>query len=151
VIFVTARDSVEERVKGLSLGADDYIIKPFAFDELQARIAAVLRRRSALQTVEYADLRIDLVRRSVWRAGRPIDLSPREFDVLRFLLSRSGRVVSRADLLREVWRISFDPGTNVVDVHIARLRRKLERQGPALLHTVRGEGYMLSKDGHAHA
>jgi two-component system copper resistance phosphate regulon response regulator CusR len=149
VMFVTARDAVEERVKGLQLGADDYIIKPFAFDELLARIQAVVRRRQAMGPVEYSDLRIDLARRAVWRSGKPIDLSPREFDLLRVLLARRERVVSRPELLHEVWGIDFDPGTNVVDVHVARLRRKLERQGPPLVRTVRGEGYMLSEAGDA--
>ena len=145
-IFVTARDAVEERVKGLSLGADDYIIKPFAFEELLARIHAVVRRRRAAEPVEYADLRIDPARRAVWRAGRPIDLSPREFDVLRALMARPDKVVPRADLLRDVWGISFDPGTNIVDVHIARLRRKIDRHGRPLVRTVRGEGYMLAEN-----
>lgn len=144
VIFVTARDAVEERVKGLRLGADDYIIKPFAFDELLARIDAVVRRRQSLTPIEYGDLRLDLARRSVTRAGRSIDLSPREFDLLRALLARAGDVLSRKELLHDVWAIDFDPETNVVDVHIARLRRKLDRHGSPLLHTVRGEGYRLS-------
>jgi two-component system copper resistance phosphate regulon response regulator CusR len=149
VIFVTARDSVEERVKGLRLGADDYIIKPFALEELLARIQAVVRRRRALEPVEYADLRIDLAQRAVWRAGQPIDLSPREFDLLRVLLARRDAVVPRTDLLRDVWGIDFDPGTNTVDVHIARLRRKIERRGRPLIRTVRGEGYMLAENDHA--
>jgi DNA-binding response OmpR family regulator len=145
-IFVTARDAVEERVKGLKLGADDYIIKPFSLEELLARIQAVVRRRRAQEPVEYADLRIDLARRAVWRAGRPIDLSPREFDLLRALLLRRENVVSRAELLREVWGIGFDPGTNVVDVHVARLRKKIERRGRPLVRTLRGEGYMLAEN-----
>jgi DNA-binding response OmpR family regulator len=144
VIFVTARDAVEERVKGLRLGADDYIIKPFAFDELLARIQAVLRRRQSLAPLEYADLKVDLARRVVMRAGHGVDLSPREFDLLCALLAHPEQVVSRKDLLHEVWAIDFDPETNVVDVHVARLRRKLDRFGPPLLHTVRGEGYRLS-------
>jgi DNA-binding response OmpR family regulator len=144
VIFVTARDAVEERVKGLRQGADDYIIKPFAFDELLARIHAVLRRRRSRAPLEYADLKVDLARRAVSRGGHAIDLSPREFDLLCALLARPAQVVSRKDLLHEVWAIDFDPETNVVDVHVARLRRKLDRFGPPLLHTVRGEGYRLS-------
>ncbi len=144
VIFVTARDAVQERVKGLQLGADDYIIKPFAFEELLARIEAVVRRRNALGPVEYADLRVDAARRAVWRAGKPVELSPREFDLLRTLLLHREKVVTRTDLLKQVWGIEFDPGTNVVDVHVARLRRKLERQGRPLVRTVRGEGYMLA-------
>jgi DNA-binding response OmpR family regulator len=143
VIFVTARDAVEERVKGLKLGADDYIIKPFAFDELLARIDAVIRRRRALAPVEYADLRLDLSRRTVTRAGNPVDLSPREFDLLRTLVENHDRVMTRAELLHDVWAIDFDPETNVVDVHVARLRRKLDRHGEPLIHTVRGEGYKI--------
>jgi DNA-binding response OmpR family regulator len=144
VIFVTARDAVEERVKGLKLGADDYIIKPFAFDELLARIDAVIRRRKALAPIEYADLRLDLTRRAVLRAGKSVDLSPREFDLLRTLVANHDRVMTRAELLHEVWGIDFDPETNVVDVHVARLRRKLDRHGEPLIHTVRGEGYKIT-------
>jgi two-component system OmpR family response regulator len=144
VIFVTARDAVEERVKGLKLGADDYIIKPFAFDELLARIDAVIRRRKAMAPIEYADLRLDLTRRAVQRAGKSVDLSPREFDLLRTLVANHDRVMTRAELLHEVWGIDFDPETNVVDVHVARLRRKLDRHGDPLIHTVRGEGYKIS-------
>jgi two-component system OmpR family response regulator len=144
VIFVTARDAVEERVKGLKLGADDYIIKPFAFDELLARIDAVIRRRKSLVPIEYADLRLDLTRRTVLRAGKSVDLSPREFDLLRTLVVNHDRVMTRAELLHEVWGIDFDPETNVVDVHVARLRRKLDRHGQPMIHTVRGEGYKIS-------
>src|SRR5262245_46665952 len=144
VIFVTARDAVEERVKGLRLGADDYVIKPFAFSELLARIEAVIRRRQSLAPIEVFDLRLDLARRQVRRGDRSIDLSPREFDLLLALVRAGGRVLSRSELLREVWSIEFDPGTNVVDVHIGRLRRKVDRHGPPLIQTVRGEGYRLS-------
>lgn len=143
VIFVTARDSVDERVKGLKLGADDYIIKPFAFEELVARIDAVLRRRRALAPIERGDLTLDLAKRSARRGGHQLDLSPREFDVLRALLENHGRVVTRPELLHDVWSIDFDPETNIVDVHVARLRKKLDRFGPPLIHTVRGEGYRL--------
>jgi DNA-binding response OmpR family regulator len=144
VIFVTARDSVEERVKGLKLGADDYVIKPFAFNELVARIEAVIRRRKSLAPIEVADLRLDLAKRQVTRAGKLVDLSPREFDLLLALARANGEVLTRTDLLRDVWSIDFDPGTNVVDVHIGRLRRKLGREGSPLIHTVRGEGYRFS-------
>ncbi len=144
VIFVTARDSVEERVKGLRLGADDYIIKPFAFEELLARIDSVVRRRKSLAPIELGDLRLDLAHRSVARAGHKVDLSPREFDLLRVLLTQPEKVFSRAELLLEVWGIDFDPGTNVVDVHVARLRRKLERTGAAVIQTSRGEGYRIA-------
>jgi two-component system copper resistance phosphate regulon response regulator CusR len=145
VIFVTARDAVEERVKGLRLGADDYVIKPFAFSELLARIEAVIRRRRSLAPIEVFDLKLDLARRQVRRGDRSIDLSPREFDLLLALVQAEGKVLSRSELLRQVWSIEFDPGTNVVDVHIGRLRRKIDRHGPPLIQTVRGEGYRLSE------
>ena len=144
VIFVTARDSVEERVKGLRLGADDYIIKPFAFEELLARIETVVRRRRTLPPLVYADLELDLTRRSARRGGHAIELSPREFDLLRTLLARPEHVFTRIELLREVWGIDFDPGTNVVDVHVARLRRKLDGSGRPMIVTVRGEGYGMT-------
>ncbi len=144
VIFVTARDSVEERVKGLRLGADDYIIKPFAFEELLARIDSVVRRRKSLGPIEHGDLRLDLAHRSVQRGGHKVDLSPREFDLLRVLLTQPEHVFTRAQLLHEVWGIDFDPGTNVVDVHVARLRRKLEHTGGSVIQTSRGEGYRIA-------
>ncbi len=147
VIFVTARDSVDERVKGLRLGADDYVIKPFAFSELVARIEAVIRRRKSLAPIEFADMKIDLAKRQVLHAGKHVDLSPREFDLLLALTRASGKVLTRADLLRDVWSIEFDPGTNVVDVHIGRLRRKLGRDGSPTIQTVRGEGYRLALAG----
>jgi DNA-binding response OmpR family regulator len=147
VIFVTARDAVHERVKGLELGADDYIIKPFAFEELVARVSAVIRRRQALPPLMYADIVLDLGRRAVRRAGSVIDLSPREFDVLRTLVLKHDRVVTRAELLRDVWGIDFEPETNLVDVHVARLRKKLDRHGRPLIHTVRGEGYKVALGG----
>jgi two-component system OmpR family response regulator len=144
VLYVTARDAVEERVKGLRLGADDYIIKPFAFDELLARIEAVVRRRRP-QPEHYADLQLDALERTVRRGAQLIELSPREFDLLRVLLAHRERVLTRAQLLHQVWAIDFDPGTNIVDVHVARLRRKLDRPGLVpLVQTVRGEGYRLS-------
>jgi DNA-binding response OmpR family regulator len=145
VIFVTARDAVEERVKGLRLGADDYVIKPFAFSELLARVEAVIRRRQALPPIEAFDVKMDLARRQVQRGGKSVDLSPREFDLLLALVRAGGRVLTRSQLLHDVWGIDFDPGTNVVDVHIGRLRRKLDRHGPPLIHTVRGEGYRFSE------
>ncbi len=147
VIFVTARDSVEERIKGLKLGADDYVIKPFAFTELLARVEVVLRRRRALPPIEFADLRLDLSRRRVQRAGSDVDLSPREFDLLLALARADGKVLSRVDLLRDVWGIEGEPQTNLVDVHIGRLRRKVDAHGPSLIHTVRGEGYRLAVAG----
>jgi two-component system OmpR family response regulator len=147
VIFLSGLDSVEERVKGLRLGADDYVPKEFDFDELVARIGAVIRRRRSLAPIEYADLKLDLAKRTAWRGGQQIVLSPREFDLLRTLVSRAGQVVSRSDLLREVWSLDIDPQTNVVDVHVARLRRKLDGHGVPPIQTVRGEGYRLAVPG----
>ena len=144
VIFVTARDSVEERVRGLRLGADDYVIKPFAFQELIARIEVVIRRRKELPPVEVGDLKLDLARRQARRGETSIDLSPREFDLLLALVRAEGRTLSRTELLRDVWGIEGEPATNLVDVHIGRLRRKLDAHGPSLIHTVRGEGYRLA-------
>lgn len=147
VIFVTARDTVEERVKGLKLGAEDYVIKPFAFSELRARIEVVVRRRRALPPIEIRDVRLDLVSRAAYRNGSKIDLSPREFDLLLALVRAEGRTLSRADLLRDVWGFEREPETNLVDVHIGRLRRKLDRHGPTLISTVRGEGYRIQDAG----
>jgi two-component system OmpR family response regulator len=147
VIFLSGLDSVEERVKGLRLGADDYVAKEFDFDELVARIGAVIRRRRSLAPIEYADLKLDLSKRTAWRGGQQIVLSPREFDLLRTLVSRAGQVVKRSDLLREVWSLDIDPQTNVVDVHVARLRRKLDGHGVPLIQTVRGEGYRIAVPG----
>jgi DNA-binding response OmpR family regulator len=144
VIFVTARDSVEERVRGLRLGADDYVIKPFAFQELIARIEVVIRRRKELPPIEVGDLKLDLARRQARRGDKAIDLSPREFDLLLALVRAEGRTLSRSELLRDVWGIEGEPSTNLVDVHIGRLRRKLDAHGPSLIHTVRGEGYRLA-------
>jgi DNA-binding response OmpR family regulator len=144
VIFVTARDSVEERVRGLRLGADDYVIKPFAFQELIARIEVVIRRRKELPPIEVGDLKLDLARRQARRGETSIDLSPREFDLLLALVRAEGRTLSRTELLRDVWGIEGEPATNLVDVHIGRLRRKLDAHGPSLIHTVRGEGYRLA-------
>jgi two-component system copper resistance phosphate regulon response regulator CusR len=143
VIFLTARNAVDERVKGLRLGADDYIIKPFAFSELMARIDAVVRRRRPERTLQIEDLGIDLDERRAWRGSRSIETSPREFELLRTLAEAQGQVLSRSQLLRSVWGIDFDTGTNVVEVLVARLRRKLDCSGTALLRTVPGEGYRL--------
>jgi len=145
VIFVTARRGVEDRVKGLRTGADDYVLKPFEFDELLARIEAVIRRRQSVPVFEIGDLRIDVSRRIVERAGRRIDLSPKEFDLLRTLAEARGRVVSRVELLKVVWGINFDPETNVVDALVARLRRRLDRAGSPLIETVIGQGYRLAQ------
>jgi len=144
VIFVTARRGVEDRIKGLRTGADDYILKPFEFDELLARIEAVLRRRQTIPVYELGDLRIDVARRIVERNGDRVELSPKEFDLLRTLAEAKGRTVSRVELLKVVWGITFDPETNVVDALIARLRRRIDRSGPPVIETVIGEGYRLA-------
>ena len=149
VIFLTARHEVEERVKGLELGADDYVIKPFAFSELLARMQAVLRRRDTLPTIEAGDLRLDLATRSAVRAGHHIEVSAREFEFLCALARRPGEVLSRKELLSTVWNIDFDPGTNVVDVLVARLRRKFDWTGSPLIETVVGQGYRLANKGKA--
>ena len=144
VIFVSARESVEERVRGLRLGADDYIVKPFAFAELLARMDAVMRRRRHLPALRSSDLHLELIQRLVTFRGAPIDLSPKEFDLLRVLVEAKDRIVSRRELLREVWQVHDDPGTNVVEVHVGRLRRKLEIARAPWVRTVRGKGYTLS-------
>jgi two-component system, OmpR family, copper resistance phosphate regulon response regulator CusR len=147
VIWVTARDAPEERIRGLQMGGDDYVVKPFDFAELVARIQAVLRRRAAGHRLRVADLEIDPLSGSVWRAGRALDLTRIEFGLLRALAERAGEPVDRAVLLRQVWGIAFDPGTNVVDVHIRRLRRKVDAPfALPLIHTVRGSGYALRLD-----
>ena len=134
---------VEERVRGLRMGADDYVVKPFALDELVARIETVVRRRKALRPIEAGDVRLDLNRRQVFRADQEVVVSPREFDLLLALTQAEGEVLSRSDLLRNVWGIEGEPSTNLVDVHIGRLRRKLDAFGPELIKTVRGQGYRL--------
>ena len=143
VIFVTARDAVEERVRGLELGADDYIIKPFDFVELMARIDAVIRRYSQKLFMQCGPLSIDLVQRKVTIGSNDYDLATKEFDLLMALARAGGEVITRTALLKDVWGIEFDPETNLVDVYIARLRRRLRPDGSSLITTVRGEGYAL--------
>ena len=144
VIWVTARDALEERVKGLRMGGDDYVVKPFAFSELLARIHAVLRRRQEGHRQRIGDLEIDPLAGRVTRAGKSLDLTRTEFALLRTLAENQGHAVSRSELLERVWGIRFDPGTNVVDVHIRRLRRKIDEPfGTSLIQTVRGSGYAL--------
>jgi two-component system copper resistance phosphate regulon response regulator CusR len=144
VIFITARDAVDERVKGLRSGGDDYIVKPFAFAELVARIHVVLRRNRQKTTEKVGNLEVDLLTHKATRDGRTIDLTPTEFSLLKALLDRKGEPITRTELLQSVWNINFDPGTNVVEVQIRRLRRKIDDPfGSPLIHTVRGVGYAI--------
>ncbi len=148
-LIVSALGEVDERVEGLRAGGDDYVVKPYAFAELLARVEALLRRAHHFgggpeTSLEVADLKIDLLSRSVVRAGQAIDLQPREFRLLEYLMRNAGQVVTRTMLLENVWEYFFDPQTNVVDVHISRLRQKIDKSfATPLLHTVRGEGYIL--------
>jgi len=152
VIILSALGSAEDRIAGLTSGSDDYLVKPFAFAELLARIRLQIRKSRGAgpqpETVlSCSDLEMDLLSRKVRRAGRAVDLQPREFRLLEFLLRHKNQVVTRTMLLEGVWDYHFDPGTNVIDVHISRLRKKLD-EGPArpLLHTVRGAGYRLGAE-----
>ena len=148
VLILSALGAVDDRVKGLRAGGDDYLVKPFAFAELLARIEALLRRGPPVQTttkLKVGDLELDLLARTVSRQGRPIDLLPREFSLLEFLMRHAGQVVTRTMLLESVWDYHFDPQTNVIDVHISRLRHKLDKGfAHPMLQTVRGAGYRLS-------
>lgn len=148
VLILTARDSIEDRVTGLDRGADDYLVKPFAFPELLARIRALMRRGRSDQVprLKYEDLEMDLLTRRTTRAGQPIELTAREFDLLEYLLRHQGRVVSREMLARDVWNepVRVTPLDNVIDVHIARLRRKIDDPFQTkLLRTVRGVGFIV--------
>jgi DNA-binding response OmpR family regulator len=151
VILLTARDTVEDRINGLNSGADDYLVIPFAFAELLARIRALIRRRRPADSLRLAaaDLEMDLVTRKVMRAAKSIELTAREFELLEYLLRREGQVVLRETLARDIWK-ETDRGTplnNVIDVHIARLRRKIDLDySVKLIHTVRGAGFMLGEE-----
>ena len=149
VLFLSALGEVEDRVDGLRAGGDDYLVKPFAIAELTARLEALARRQLGASdtALTLADLTLDLVARTVTRAGVSIDMQPREFVLLEYLMRNQDRVVTRRMLLENVWNYQFDPQTNVIDVHISRLRAKIDRGfTPALLHTVRGSGYVLRVD-----
>ena len=146
VLFLTARDHVEDRVRGLELGGDDYLIKPFAFVELLARIRTLLRRGPAreVEQINIGDLEIDVIRRRVKRAGQRVDLTPREFSLLQLLSNRKGEVLSRTQIASYVWDMNFDSDTNVVEVAIRRLRAKIDDGHTVkLIHTIRGMGYVL--------
>ncbi|MGE7959756.1 heavy metal response regulator transcription factor [Pseudomonas sp. NPDC089530] len=149
VLFLTARDAVEDRVHGLELGADDYLVKPFAFSELLARVRSLLRRGSSTTqetNLQLADLRLDLIRRRVERSGQRIDLTAKEFSLLEMLLRRQGEVLSKTLIASQVWDMNFDSDTNVIEVAIRRLRLKIDDDYPnKLIHTVRGMGYVLEE------
>jgi two-component system OmpR family response regulator len=147
VLFLSALSAVDERVKGLKAGGDDYLVKPFAFAELLARVE-VLARRPTMEApttrLKIADLEMDLLARSVTRAGKRIEIQPREFRLLEHLLRHAGQVVTRTMLLEKVWDYHFDPQTNVIDVHVSRLRQKIDKGfDKPLIHTVRNAGYMI--------
>jgi len=149
VICLTARDAVDDRIKGLDLGADDYLAKPFSFSELLARIRALLRRGRDLHPnpIVVADLKVDVMARSVHRGDRRIDLSPTEYVLLEYLARNAGQVLPRTMILEHVWDMNHDPMTNVIDVHINRLRKKVDNDfDPPLIHTIRGAGYVLRHD-----
>ncbi|MBV4552809.1 heavy metal response regulator transcription factor [Pseudomonas sp. SWRI102] len=149
VLFLTARDAVQDRVHGLELGADDYLVKPFAFSELLARVRSLLRRGSSATqetSLQLADLRLDLIRRRVERSGRRIDLTAKEFALLEMLLRRQGEVLPKSLIASQVWDMNFDSDTNVIEVAIRRLRIKVDDEFPnKLIHTVRGMGYVLEE------
>lgn len=149
IIFLTARDSVHDKVLGLDMGADDYLTKPFAFEEFLARVRSLLRKaqQKADTRLRVADLILDTKTRKVERAGQPIDLSTKEFALLQYLMENSGAVLSRMDICEKVWDIHFDTTTNVIDVHINRLRKKVDHEWPVkLIQTVRGAGYTLGEN-----
>jgi len=147
VLILSAKQSVDDRVKGLQAGGDDYLVKPFAFSELLARLQALLRRSTAAPEptrLSLGDLALDLLTREVTRAGRRLELRPREYALLEYLMRNPGRVVTKTAILSHVWNYHFSPGTNVVDVLVSRLREKLDRGFETkMLHTVRGAGYVL--------
>lgn len=148
VLMISALSDVDERVRGLRAGGDDYLTKPFAPDEMSARAEVLLRRRqpqAVVQRLRVSDLELDLVSHVAYRGGQPLTLLPTEYRLLEFLMRNSGQVLTRTMIFETVWGFHFDPGTNVIDVHIARLRRKIDGTGqPALIHTVRGTGYMIA-------
>ena len=151
VLMLTARDAKEDIVRGLEAGADDYLTKPFSFEEFLARVRALLRRGGARRQdrLTYGDVELDRIRHLARRGDLELDLTPKEFQLLEYFLLHAEQVVRRTELLEKVWDMQFDPMTNVVDVHVGHLRRKLARAGAPLIHTVRGVGYMLTERGPA--
>jgi two-component system OmpR family response regulator len=147
--MISALSDVDERVDGLRAGGDDYLVKPFASEEMAARVEVLLRRRSRPErqtTLRVADLELDLVERRATRGGAVLDLMPTEFRLLEYLMRNYGQILTRTMLFESVWGYHFDPGTNIIDVHIGRLRRKVDMPDMSpLIHTVRGSGYMLSE------
>jgi two-component system OmpR family response regulator len=150
VIILSAKDSVDDRVKGLQTGSDDYLPKPFAFAELLARVQALMRRsigQSEPTHLEVHDLRLDLITREVTRKGQRVELQPLEYSLLAYLMRNAGKVVSKTMIMEHVWHYNFDPQTNVVEARICRLRDKIDKGfGANLIHTVRGVGYVLRQD-----
>ena len=153
VLFLTTMSGIDDRVEGLEGGADDYLVKPFAFAELLARIHALTRRsdprsgRGVPTRLAAADLEIDLIQRKVERKGRPVELQAQEFKLLEYMMRNAGRVVTRTMLLENVWNLNFDPRTNIVETHMSRLRSKIDRgHEHELIHTIRGTGYILRDD-----
>jgi two-component system OmpR family response regulator len=149
VLFLTARDATEDKVTGLTLGGDDYVTKPFSLEEVIARIRAVLRRNGGpvaatpAARLTFADIELDDDSHEVWKAGKPVSLSPTEFKLLRYLMSNSGRVLSKALILDHVWNYDFGGDANVVETYISYLRRKVDTTEPRLIHTLRGVGYVM--------
>ena len=149
VVLLTARDATEDRVSGLTIGADDYITKPFSLEEVVARIRAVLRRTGgplvgiSSTRLELGDIELDDESHEVWKAGRPVPLSPTEFSLLRYLMANAGRVMSKPQILDHVWSYDFGGDANVVESYISYLRKKVDTGDPPLIHTVRGVGYMM--------
>jgi DNA-binding response OmpR family regulator len=149
VLMLTARDSVEDKVRGLDAGADDYLAKPFAFEELLARVRALLRRQSESKTptLKIADLELDPMSRQVSRSGKPIRLTTKEYALLEYLLRNPKKVLSRTLIGEHVWDMNFDPESNVIDVYVSHLRTKVDKGfEPPLIHTLRGQGYILTDE-----
>jgi len=147
ILMLTAKDAVEDRIRGLDLGADDYVVKPFDFAEIVARLRALLRRGEALRskTIEVSDLRLDTHARSASRGGKAIALTTKEYALLEYLARNQGRVIGREEIAEHVWDETFDPVSNLIEVYVNRLRKKLDATGGPLLHTRRGAGYVLAE------